>query len=244
MEPLKSTTINLEYDVFSEIYKDLIGESLTIDSIVEVIFNLSEGVYMNLIKELSPFKLPQIRSYQLDYVPDDSDEIRDFMTNSITKHSEFYFNLYNNRRVDGGKYLSSLKAVAEKTEETFSIRETDFSQKDFCELLAAAQGAKNLYIRCSIIPLDSEVDLEQEFNSVMGNCKIEFLDLNNTGGSSYSNWEENPQRFENLISGITRCPSLVQSLKTLSIASCGLTREVAQKTLDKYELTDLKLEGV
>ena len=102
----------------------------------------------------------------------------------------------------------------------------------------AAKHAKELYFQCDVLALDSECDFEGK----MDGCKIKSLDLQCSGSSTYSNWEANPQRFENLISGISKWDAFKSSLKTINISGWEMSREKALEVLKKYQLDGIKLE--
>ena len=104
-------------------------------------------------------------------------------------------------------------------------------------MVCAAKGAKELHFQYDIIPLDEQVD----FGSMEGS-KIERLGFYASGGSSYSNWKAKPMRFENLVASIAKSQGLKDSLKSLSIGNCEITKEKAQEVLNKYDLKSVALE--
>ena len=90
-----------------------------------------------------------------------------------------------------------------------------------------------------IIPLDEQVD----FGNMEGS-KLEHLGFGNSGGRSYSNWSAHPMRFENLVASIAKSQGLKNSLKSLSIGNCEITKEKSQEVLKKYNLKSVELTGV
>ena len=97
-----------------------------------------------------------------------------------------------------------------------------------------------MYFSYDLIPLDSEWDFGKE----MVGCKIENINFYYSGGSSYSNWGQNPARFENLIAAIAKWEPLVKTLKTLWIQNCDITKAKAQEVLNKYKLNGIQITGV
>ena len=49
----------------------------------------------------------------------------------------------------------------------------------------------------------------------MQESKIKIIDLSGCGGGRYSNWNQNPHRFVNIISAIHRCDILSASVQTI-----------------------------
>ena len=195
---------------------------------------------MTLLKVLLNFKLPEINFHQLDYVPIDSEEVRRFIINSIPVQQYFYFNWTKQEQIKWSKYFEALKTAARKTTDGYGIYNTDFSAQEFWEIVSAAKLCKILYFYYDLIPLDSEWDFGKE----MEGCKIEFISLMCSGGSSYSNWGQNPARFENLIAAIAKWEPLVKTLKTLYIGDCDITKAKAQEVLNKYKLNGIEITGV
>ena len=136
------------------------------------------------------------------------------------------------------KYLESLKVVSTKTSDALIVNKTNFSPYEFSELVCVAKGVKQLGFQYDIIPLDEQVD----FGNMEGS-KVELLGFWHSGGISYSNWKLLPMRFENLVASIAKSQGLKNSLKTLKIYDCEITKEKAQEVLNKYNLKSVALYG-
>ena len=194
---------------------------------------------MCLLKILSKLKIPQLNQIVLNSVPVDSEEVRSFLSNSISKLNNLYFNYDKKVELSASKYLESLKVASTKTCNQFVVDKTNFSSDEFWELVCAAKGAKQLHFQYDIIPLDEQVD----FGNTEGS-KVELLSFSRSGLSIYSNWNAHPMRFENLIASIAKSQGLKSSLKTLWIRDCEITKEKAQEILSKYNLKSVALGGV
>ena len=92
----------------------------------------------------------------MQYVPEDSEEVRDFMRNSIPTQNQFYFNISKLFQIEASKYIEELKLVASKTLTHFYVYYTNFSLNEFCELIPAVKNVKYLYLNSDLIPLDEE----------------------------------------------------------------------------------------
>ena len=191
---------------------------------------------MSLLKILCKVKIPQLNTIRLYSVPADWEEVRSFLSNSISSLNNLYFN--NDRKIElsASKYLESLKVASAKTSDWFFVDKANFSSDEFRELVTATKGAKELYFQHDIIPLDEQVD----FGNMEGS-KLELLGFWHSGGSSYSNWNAHPMRFENLVASIAESQGLKNSLKRLRIRDCEITREKAQEVLNKYNLNSVTL---
>ena len=202
-------------DVYKAIYEKFIGQTVTLSPSNSIAMNLNDQKWVTLLKILSNFRLPEINYYNLNYIPADSEDVKTFMINSVPTQKYFYFNITKQVQIEGSKYIESLKEVARKTTDSLYVYNTNFSAHEFCEIVSAAKSCKQLYFYYDLIPFDYECD----FSAEMGECKIEQIRLAYSGGSSYSNWSQNPARFENMVAAISRCEPLSKSLKTLNIGS-------------------------
>ena len=143
------------YDTYNSLYKEFIGQTISLNSGSNITFNLNEEKWVKLLKALSNFRLPQISQCNLYYVPEDSDEVRDFMKN-LSIQNYFLFNYTKQFQIEGSKYIEELKEIAKRTTDQFYVYYTNFSSKEFCELVSAAKNVKRLYFYYDLIPLDEE----------------------------------------------------------------------------------------
>ena len=59
--------------------------------------------------------------FRLNYIPQDSEDVRTFMNYSIHEQNHFYFNIVQRFNIQGSKYIDSLITVAKKTHDLFAI---------------------------------------------------------------------------------------------------------------------------
>ena len=194
---------------------------------------------MSLLKMLSKLKIPELNRIDLNSVPVDWEEVRLFLSKSISTLNHLWFNTDCKVEVSACKYLESLKVALARTSDTILVDNTDFSSDEFRELVCAAKKSKRLFFRYDKIPFDEQED----FGNTKGS-KVEHLSFGGSGGWDYSNWKAHPMRFENLVASIAKSQGLKNSLNELWISGCEITREKAQKVLNKYNLKSVKLTGV
>ena len=194
---------------------------------------------MSLLKTLSKLKIPQLNIIALESVPVDWEEVRSFLSKSISKINIIGFNTDHKAELNASKYLESLKVASTKTSIVFVVGKTNFTSYEFRELVCASKGTRELHFQADIIPLDEQVD----FGNMEGS-KLEYLGFACSGWSAYSNWKAHPMRFDNLVASIAKSQGLKDSLKTLRILDCEITKKQAQDVLNKYNLKSVRLEGV
>ena len=195
---------------------------------------------MSLLRVLANFKIPTTSQYQLKNVPADSKFVRAFTANLSKNQSQFYFNWNSSSKVESSKYIRELRLAADNTVNYFGVCNLTFSVEDFKSLMVSVRNVKFLYIRSTLIPLDSKID----FGKQMDSSNIQKLDVQYCGNNDNGDWAANPQRFENLLEAISNCVALRNSLKTLNIGGSGVSREKAEQVCMKYGLNKLNIEGV
>ena len=136
---------------------------------------------MSLLKILSKLKIPQVNLITLNSVPVDSEQVRSFISKSISKINVLAFNYDYKIELSASKYLESLKVALTKTSDGLLVDKTTFSSDEFRELVCAAKGAKQLGFWYDKIPLDEQVD----FGNMEGS-KLELLSFQYSGKSDYT----------------------------------------------------------
>ena len=153
-----------------------------------------------------------------------------------------YFYIYNENKVDldNEKLVEALKQVAQNTTDFFSAAYIKFSTKEFCELISSVKHIEQIDLIFNSIPLDEECDFGQD----MENCKLEVLNLNQSGSNENGDWEKSNRSFKNLVVGISKCLPLKNSLKIIHLYNWGVTKEKTQEYLDEYNLNNITLGSI
>ena len=231
---------NNSFDLLSTLYEQFIGTKFSINSSSYITINCSKDNCMSLLRVLNNFKLPITSCYQLDNVSTDSEFVRAFAANLNKNQSRFYFNWNSVSYLESSKYIRELRLAADNTTDSFGVNKLTFSVEDFKSLIVSARHVKNLYIYNSCIPLDSKF----EFGEQLDSSNIEYFVVQNCGDKDCGDWAAHPLRFENLLEAISNCLALRNSLKTIYIGGCGVSREKAEQMRNIYGLSELSFTGV
>ena len=180
---------------------------------------------MSLLRVLANFKLPITDQYFLNNVPAESKFVRAFAANLSKNQKEFYFNYNSSSKVESSKYIQELRLAAKNTIKNFGVYNLTFSVEDFKSLMVSARHVKNLTIYYSSIPLDCKFD----FGNQLDSSYIQFINMFRCGSAANGDWAAHPERFENLLETISSSVALRNSLKTLYIGGCGVSKEKAEQ---------------
>ena len=195
---------------------------------------------MSLLRSLANFKLPVTNQYRLNNVPNNSEFVRALAANLSKNQSMFYFNWNPSSKVESNKYIRELKLATDNTADNFGVYKLVFSVEDFKSLVVSSKHVKSLYIRSCSIPLDNKF----EFGDQLDSSDIQELDMQDCGNKANGDWAAHPERFESLLEAISNSLALRNSLKTLCIIDCGVSREKAEQACKKFRLNELKITGV
>ena len=146
-----SEKLSVSYEVLDQLYRQIISANNSFDPKSNITFNLNEVKWMNLLKTFSNIKLPPLRYYELNYVPEDLIEVKDFMRNSITNLDSYFFNLISNSQICINKYLEFLKEIATKTTRTFCVCNSHITTNEFIEIVCSSKNTMNVHFRDDII---------------------------------------------------------------------------------------------
>ena len=105
------------------------------------------------------------------------------------------------------------------------------SKSEFCSLVEKAKNAEMIGFSSWTILTDSEWDFGD-----MKESKVQLLHFNYSGDSNHSNWNSFfSNRFNNIISGISKSKGLKNSIKHIGIVGCEMKRATAEGVLEKYK---------
>ena len=150
-----------------------------------MILDLRDEKWFKLLKVLSEYKLPLIDGYNLNYVPEDSHEVRNFIMNSIPVQNELWFNHQMQIHLEWSKYFIALKEAAKKVTEHFFLDNISFSVHEFWEFISWAKKVKNVHLESIYIPFDYEGD----FGDNMEGWVTKYISFWKWGDRDHSNWE-------------------------------------------------------
>ena len=140
--------------------------------------------------------------------PGESEYLNDFLINSIDNNqNEFVISGENSNNINWSSYFFTLREAVSRTINKCSIYNFNITGYEFCTIVKSSKNVAFLdFQRCKILT-DDEWDFDE-----MDKYSISSMFLFLCGNSEYSNWDDNPERFLNILSGIKNCLSLYSSL--------------------------------
>ncbi|CAI2371773.1 unnamed protein product [Moneuplotes crassus] len=129
-------------------------------------------------------------------------------------------------------YLNSL------TRHTFKVvRQVDFEYFSIVlpqlkRLVAAFRYVRILGLKWCRLSIPSVPDLSK----ALKNCQIQEIDLEGSGNSVRSDWENNFDEFKNLVQGLASSPDLKLSFEKAYVRCCGLTQNKVEQVFEEDQL--------
>ena len=208
---------SLSYKEFSNIYAKIFGKYIDFSPVMGLTIDLLEPKDKELITVLSKYTVPVIDRYVIDNVPEDWEELKVFLKNSIPNNLYLLnFNNANFKCLTGSPYIETFKTLFSKRIESLSIHNTHLTRNEFWTIVKNGKYWNVLQFLTSYIITDSECD----FGEDMEGWKIETFNFHSTGGTYYCNWLFNPDMILNIFEGIKNWKPLRESLKTLYLENC------------------------
>ena len=171
-----------------------------------MLFKLSYQVVSN-------FRIPKISEILIHEIKSENEDLKRFLLNSIPKKlTEFVFNSVSKTQINLKCYFNNLRFVATRITQRIAIYNLNISLIEFCLLITSTKNIKKVWIWSWNILTDSECNFKD-----MRGCKISLLDLEDCGNENYSNWTKNKSRLFNILSGVSSCQSLRESLKEINL---------------------------
>ncbi|CAI2378920.1 unnamed protein product [Moneuplotes crassus] len=136
------------------------------------------------------------------------------------------------------RLLPALSKLSLKMTNKISLSTWNINQKQLKRIFSAVRSIPKVeFVDCTIA-LSSTPDFTKCF-TLTKICKLRFIGC---GSIPDRGWEEHPEQFEYLMSGLSTS-GLKNSLKTFSILWSNLTKEYLMRVISKYEFDNIRFGG-
>ena len=187
-----------------------------------------------MFKEICSYRLPDIDTLEILFIPPDDEKVREFFLNSIPKKmNNFSFNYTNVAIIEWNKYLYQLMTAAMCTIEFFNLWNMTFSWSEFWKIIMAAGNWNLIFFESWNI----ETDTEWDFNNII-EWKLKRIGIQY---SSKSSFDQCKGRFTNIISGISKCKALKASLNQIILAFKGSEYLDTESILTSFGLNNIEI---
>jgi hypothetical protein len=104
------------------------------------------------------------------------------------------------------------------------------------QIISSAKSSNLISLfKCQLL-LDDEID----FGDTLDESKFDYLSLNLSGGSKYSDFKSNPHRLEILLKALGKSLRVRQNLKEIWLRNSGLDETTVEQMLKDSQLDNCK----
>ncbi|CAI2371742.1 unnamed protein product [Moneuplotes crassus] len=203
---------------------------------------LDEICNEKLLKSLKCLKLFDIDWLSLDEIDSKNRRfVLNFLQSSFpNKIKRLDFQSSGLMDLKRSNYLNSLTTLSSKVVRQVSFRNFSIGPPQLKKLVAAFRHVRTLRLEYCRLSIPSVPDLSK----ALKNCQIQKIDLEGSGNSSRSDWENNFDEFENLVQGLASSPDLRLSLEIVFVSYCGgVTQNKAEQVFEENQLEGVKIIG-
>jgi hypothetical protein len=191
------------------------------------------------LRTFSGLTLPELNTFELINVPEKDERIRNSISMlRYSKLNNFRFKHDEGKLANIGEYAQALRLVADSSEiEYFIIWNWIVNSEQVTQIISSAKSSNWIHLwQCQLL-LDDEID----FGDTLDESKFYGLNLNESGGSKYSDFKSNPHRLENLLKALGKSLRVRQNLKKIYLSNSGLDEKTVEQMLKDSQLDNCKI---
>ena len=113
-------------------------------------------------------------------------------------------------------------------------------KEEFEDILQSAKHMHTIQFDYCYIEIDSDCN----FGDTLDGSTFKKLDFDDSGQSSYSNWNKDGREFKNIIEGLSKVESVKQNLEEIYLGGCNITKDLALKIVKNGGFDDVKVTGI
>ncbi|CAI2372041.1 unnamed protein product [Moneuplotes crassus] len=197
--------------------------------------------YEKLLKSLKCLKVFDIDWLGLDYIASKNRRsVLNFLQSSfpdkIKSLTLWPSGLMDLKRCN---YLNSLTRLTSKFVQRVNFERFSIGLPQLKRLVAAFRHVRILCLLNCRLSIPSVPDLSK----ALKDCQIQKIDLEGSGGSDCSDWENNFDEFVNLVQGLASSPDLRLSLEKVIVFDCGVTKNQVEQFFEENLLGEVNIIG-
>ena len=164
-----------------------------------------------LLSRISLYRLPILKTIGITGVPEEWKPLNQFLIYSTPdKLQRLVFSCSESLRFSWTNYIYSLEFAARRVSKVFWLIFMKITCLEFWSIVSAWKNTESIILQTWEIITNTKWEFKNMHSSTIAN-----LNLYRSGLSDYSNWNDYPERFENIIIGVFNCQDLLKSIKNI-----------------------------
>ncbi|CAI2373130.1 unnamed protein product [Moneuplotes crassus] len=200
--------------------------------------DLKDLRYANLVRSLKYLKFFDVNKFILYRADSKNKHFEDFLESSFPNTTnQLYFLSENWMDLNKPNYLNSLTRLSSKVIQTVTFESFYIGLSQLKRLVVTYKNVRVLALVHCRLSIPSVPD----FSKALTNCKIQELDLHESGNSYCSEWEKNFGQVKSLTQGLSGSPDLRLSLKKVDFTDCGVNQNEVEKIFEENQLGEVEI---
>ncbi|CAI2364761.1 unnamed protein product [Moneuplotes crassus] len=159
----------------------------------------------------------------------EKDVLKQFLLSSLPSDIEtFCFGWDSCGLINFSHYFSEIFSLRASITKELFIWDFRLSQYQVMKIIEGFKHLKTLHFTCCLLEIESVPD----FEDTLEGSQISHLDFDRCGGGRHS-WKRDPSPFINLMTGLGYSDDFRDSLKTVGLNGCNLTKPKTRQILNQ-----------
>ncbi|CAI2367620.1 unnamed protein product [Moneuplotes crassus] len=194
---------------------------------------------MSCLKDLSKFKLPDLRQITLKSIPEDSEDLKKFLSGSLPKNLQKLSLNHNSKElIKMPTYINSISSATQCVHSEILLYNFEISDSNLCKLLHVGQSQPKVNISHCKITTTQEANTQE-----IAGTPAKNLCLDCCGIAKYSDWQNHPENFEYLMVKLAQNKNLPKRLKTISFWDCCMKKTYIRTVLNESGFYETEIYG-
>ncbi|CAI2379720.1 unnamed protein product [Moneuplotes crassus] len=203
-----------------------------------LIFNCDTEEDTEFMKAIGDNILPNCSRLRLDSITSDVKLFKNFICSSFPETVQWFHLNCNGEIIDCQEIIETIHYVSPHISLEFYIYNMRISQFQMKYILQSICKNQKIF---GFGYCKFELDSVPSFQYCLDGSIIEFLSFCGNGRSKYSDWQKHPERFSNLIEGLSQSKDFKKNFKMIQMLNCGMKKQHVRGVLDKFDFKQVEI---
>ncbi|CAI2368859.1 unnamed protein product [Moneuplotes crassus] len=223
----------------SHSYKVFTKKKNIIEKNSELVIDLEDSSNLEFIECMGSNILANLETLKIFNIKNKMPVVKDFIFSSFPQQANRFHLNCGGSVINSDQIIDVVCYMNPKIAETLYLYNLEVGQIQMRTLFQLTKDNKKfLGFPCCKLELDTVPNLQH----CLIRSKIQTLALSYCGKPEYCDWRNHPERFENLIKGLSQSEDFKKNLKSLHMTQCGMAKYKIQQILDSNGFEKVKIE--
>ncbi|CAI2365065.1 unnamed protein product [Moneuplotes crassus] len=219
-------------------YKLITKINQDIEARKRFILEFDDEIDIEFVKSFGDNIVPNLENLEIDKIQENLEVAKEFLFSSFPQSVENFHLNFEGKMHNCHEIIDVLCYLNPRIMRSLCIYSFEINQIQMKRIFQIVKQSKTYFgfLNCKL-----ELDTIPDFGNSLDGSIIEILCFDFCGRPEYSDWKNHPERFTNLIEGLSRSAHFKQKIKQIELMECGMTKINVQTTLGKYGLEHVEI---